>query len=240
METDILLIIALGIFLGFFVQTIIGFAGALVALPILLFVVNLSDAIAYISLFYFLSSIYLVKKEWVTIDKKLIIKVGITATIGIAVGVWVLNFGKPLLLKKILGVFILAYVVYSFNTIKKFKTSSLLESTLGFLGGFFSGLFSTGGPLFVVLVKNATTEISVFRATMFGVLGLVSIIRVPMISIGGILKWHHLYNAIFILPFFVLALYLGKKMYLKVNESVLKNTVLVVLFFSGVLLVFKN
>ena len=240
MQIEILLVIALGIFLGFFIQTVIGFAGALVALPILLFVVGLSDAIAYISLFYFLSSIYLVKKEWINIDKKLIIKVAISSTIGIAVGIWVLNFGRALILKKLLGVFLLVYVIYSLYDVKKFKTSSLLEYTFGFLGGFFSGLFSTGGPLFVILVKNATLDMKTFRATMFGVLGLVSIIRVPMISIGGILHWHHLYYSLFILPFFFIAIFLGKKMYSKINESVLRKSVLAVLFFSGVILLIKS
>jgi len=240
MQIEVLLVIALGIFLGFFIQTVIGFAGALVALPILLFVITLSDAIAYISLFYFLSSIYLIKKEWVNIDKELIIKVAITSTIGIAVGIWILNFGKPLLLKKLLGIFLLTYVVYSLFDVKKFKSSSLLEYTFGFLGGFFSGLFSTGGPLFVILVKNATLDMKTFRATMFGVLGLVSIIRIPMISIGGILNWNHVYYSLFILPFFFIAIFLGKKMYSKTNDTVLRKSVLAVLFFSGVILLFKS
>ena len=240
MQIDILLLICLGIFLGFFIQTIIGFAGALVALPILLLAITLPDAIAYISLFYFLSSIYLVKKEWINIDKKLIVKIAITSTIGITVGIWVLNFGKPLLLKKVLGVFLLIYVIYSFYDVKKFKSSYLLEYIFGFLGGFFSGVFSTGGPLFVIIVKNATVDMKTFRATMFGVLGLVSVIRIPLISIGGILKWNHLYHALFIFPFFFLALFLGKKMYSKIDELLLKKSVLAVLFLSGVVLLFKT
>jgi len=240
MQIDILLLICLGIFLGFFIQTVIGFAGALVALPILLLVITLPDAIAYISLFYFLSSLYLVKKEWVNIDKKLIVKIAITSTIGIAVGIWVLNFGKPLLLKKILGVFLIIYVIYSFYDVKKFKSSSFLEFVFGFLGGFFSGVFSTGGPLFVIIVKNATLDMKTFRATMFGVLGIVSVIRIPLISVGGILNWNHLYYALFIFPFFFLALFLGKKMYSKIDELLLKKSVLAVLFFSGVVLLLKT
>lgn len=240
MQTDILLLISLGIFLGFFIQTIIGFAGSLVALPILLLAVSLPDAIAYISLFYFLSSLYLVKKEWVNIDKKLIVKIAITSSIGIAVGIWALNYGQPLLLKKVLGVFLLIYVIYSFYDVKKFKSSSLLEYVFGFLGGFFSGLFSTGGPLFVIMVKNATVDMKTFRATMFGVLGIVSVVRIPMISIGGILNWDHLYHALFIFPFFFLAIFLGKKTYSKIDELLLKKSVLAVLFFSGAVLLFKT
>ncbi len=239
MEIDVLLIITLGIFLGFFIQTVIGFAGALVALPILLISLALPEAISYISIFYFLSSIYLVFKEWKDINKKIIIKLALTSIIGLAAGIWVLSYGNPIFLKKALGVFIICYVIYSFFSKRKFKNSSSLEYTFGVLGGFFSGLFSTGGPLYVIIVKNVTVDIKTFRATMFGVLGLVSIIRIPMITFSGILKLSHLYHALFVLPFFFLALFLGKKMYLKLNEVLFKNLVLFALFSSGLILTLK-
>lgn len=240
MDITILLIIALGIFLGFFIQTVIGFAGALIALPILLLGTGLSDAISYISIFYFLSSVYLVKKEWKDIDKKIIVKLAFTSILGLALGIAILNYGNPLFLKKGLGIFIILYVVYSALFKGKINNTPSLEYVLGIFGGFFSGLFSTGGPLFVIVVKNGTRDIKTFRATMFGVLGLVSIVRIPMISMSGILKLSHLYYAIFIFPFFVLALFLGKKMYLKLNENLLKKTVLIALLFSGVLLIIRS
>lgn len=240
MEVDVLLIIILGIFLGFFIQTIIGFSGALVALPILLISIALPEAISYISIFYFLSSIYLVKKEWKDIDKKVILKLAFTSIIGLIAGISILNFGNLIFLKKVLGIFIILYVTYSYFFKGKIKKSSLLEYILGVFGGFFSGLFSTGGPLFVIVVKNATTDIKTFRATMFGVLGLVSVIRVPLIAYSGILKLNHLYYSLFIMPFFFLAIFLGKKMYLKLNEALIKNCVLVALLLSGLMLTFKS
>lgn len=88
-----------------------------------------------------------------------------------------------------------------------------MEYILGVFGGFFSGLFSTGDPLFLIVVKNATIDIKTFRATMFGVLGLVSVIRVPLIAYSGILK---------------------------LNEALIKNCVLVALLLSGLMLTFKS
>jgi uncharacterized membrane protein YfcA len=240
MQIDVLLIVTLGIFLGFFIQTVVGFAGALIALPILLICITLPDAIAYISIFYFFSSTYLVAKEWNNMNKKLILKLGFASVIGVAAGIWVLNHGKPLFLKKTLGGFILIYVIYSFYFDGKLKNSSLLEYVFGFFGGFFSGVFSTGGPLYVIIVKNSNIDMKTFRATMFGVLGLVSIVRIPMICISGILKWSHLSNSLLIFPFFFLAIFLGKKMYSIVNEVLLKKSVLILLFISGIILALKS
>ena len=67
MDTMLLLLIT-GISIGFFIQTITGFAGALVSLPFLLFVMPLSDAIAYLSIFYSISTPIYVYKEWQNID----------------------------------------------------------------------------------------------------------------------------------------------------------------------------
>ncbi len=117
------------------------------------------------------------------------------------------------------------------------KLSSKLEFIFGFLGGFFSGVFSTGGPLYVMVVKNTTPDVKTFRATMFGVLGLVTLIRIPILAMGGILTFTQLYNSLFVLPFLVLAIYLGKKIYLLLNEILLKKIILGLLFISGIILV---
>lgn len=52
MSLEVFFILAIGIFVGFYVQTVVGFAGSLMALPILLFKMDLPDAIAFISIFY--------------------------------------------------------------------------------------------------------------------------------------------------------------------------------------------
>jgi hypothetical protein len=239
MSLAILLVIGLGIFLGFFIQTLIGFAGALIALPILLLVLGLKDAIAYISIFYFFSSVYLIAQEWRHIDRKIILKLTVATIIGVGLGIWVLAYGRPLFLKKALGVFILLYVSYTMYAKDKVFKQPKLTFIFGLAGGFFSGLFSTGGPLYVIIVKNSSLTMKSFRATMFGVLGLITAIRIPTLYSAGILNIEQVKYAMYIMPFFVLAVYLGKKAYAKINELVLKNIVLALLSISGIMLVFN-
>ncbi|GAA5221970.1 sulfite exporter TauE/SafE family protein [Membranihabitans marinus] len=235
----ILLITALGICLGFFVQSMIGFAGALVALPVLLTVMSMPDAIATISLFYLFSSVEMVIKNWKNIQFKIILKLTLVSIVGIGLGIYVLSFSKPLFLKKILGVFILMYVIYSLLKYSKDIRLPKLTIPLGFLGGFFSGLFSTGGPLYVMSVRNTVTDSKSIRATMIGILALVSLVRVPMLSINGILTKSHLQHSIIILPFFFAAQFLGTKAYGKLNENSFKNILLLLLAISGIFLIIR-
>lgn len=235
-----LLLLSIGIFTGFFIQTITGFAGALIALPFLLMVMPLPDAIAYLSIFYMISTPFHVYKEWRFIDKILLKQLALSSFIGLIIGIIVLNYGQPMILKKALGAFIILFVSYSIFHQKEIKIFSKLKYFFGFLGGFFSGVFSTGGPLYLIIVKNETTDIRTLRATMFGVLGLITLMRIPVLAFEGILKMQQLYNSLFVLPFFILALVAGKKAYLKMNELLLKRLMLLLLFLSGLTLLIKN
>lgn len=115
-----------------------------------------------------------------------------------------------------------------------------MKYLFGFLGGFFSGVFSTGGPLYLIIVKNETSDVKTLRATMFGVLGLITLMRIPVLAFEGILTVNQLYNSLYVLPFFILAVILGKKVYLKLNEIFLKRIMLGLLFLSGIMLLIKN
>jgi uncharacterized membrane protein YfcA len=235
-----LLLLTIGIFTGFFIQTIIGFAGALIALPFLLFVMPLSEAVCYISIFYFISTPIYVYKEWKDINKELVKKLALSSLIGIVAGIIVLTYGKPLILKKALGLFIILFVLNSLRVKKALPVLTKMKHIFGFMGGFFSGLFATGGPLYVMLIQNETNDVKTFRATMFASLGLVTVMRIPILAFGGFLSWNQLYNSMYVLPFFILALFLGKKVYLKLDDVLIKKIILGLLFISGVLLLLNE
>jgi hypothetical protein len=239
MDTMLLLLI-IGIFTGFFIQTIIGFAGALIALPFLLFVMPLSEAVCYISIFYFISTPIYVYKEWEHIHKELVKKLALSSFIGVVVGIIVLTYGKPLFLKKALGMFIILFVLNSLRSKKMLPLLTKMKHLFGFMGGFFSGLFATGGPIYVMLIQNETNDIKTFRATMFASLGLVTVMRIPVLALGGFLTLNQLYNSLYVLPFFILALFLGKKVYLKLDDLFIKKIILGLLFISGVLLLINE
>ena len=237
MEIYFYVIVATAIFFGFFVQTVVGFAGSLIALPILLLSVTLPDAIAYISIFYIFSSIFLINKEWNNIDFSILSRLAIPTIIGVVIGILVLAFTNPILLKKALGIFIILYVIYVVLIKADFQVGRKFVTILGVLGGFFSGVFSTGGPLYVISVKNMAIDVKTFRATMIGIMGLITLVRIPMLSISGILTLTHLKVALIIFPIFLLAQYIGKWVYSKIDEFYFKKVLLVLLLFSGFVLI---
>jgi hypothetical protein len=238
MDVNIILILTLGIFVGFYVQTVVGFAGSLMALPILLLAMDLPNAIAYISIFYLFSSAFLITKEWHNIDKTIILKLALTSIIGVILGIVVLTFSKPIILKKALGIFILIYVAYVSFGKKKVELNKGGIISFGVLAGFFSGVFSTGGPLYVMCIENTVREVKAFRATMIGVLGLVTITRVPALAVSGILNFSHLKMSLIVFPVFLFAQFLGKRTFKKIDEKAFKRFLMILLCISGLLLIF--
>lgn len=238
MDIYILVILGIAIFFGFFVQTLIGFAGSLIALPILLLAVKLPDAIAFISIFYLFSSAFMVYKEWHNINKDIILGLSLTSLVGVILGIIVLTYSKPVLLQTGLGIFILLYVAYVLIGKSELVLGRKTNWAFGVMGGFFSGVFSTGGPLFVISVKNSVKEAKTFRATMIGVLALVTLIRIPALSISGVLNLEHVKMSLVILPIFFLAQFLGTKIFPKINEDQFKKVLLFLLCLSGIALIF--
>jgi uncharacterized membrane protein YfcA len=239
LEVLVVLVILIGIFAGFFVQSTIGFAGALVALPILMIGMKLPDAICYVSIFYLISSGFLTYHHWAAVDKRVIVQMIIVSVIGISLGIYVLSYGKPVLLKRGLGLFVLVYILYSLLDKDKLAFLARMGAPIGLVGGFFSGRFSTGGPVYMVYVRSKISDMASIRATMIAITGITTMIRLPMLAFNNILHVNHLVNALYMLPVFLLAQRLGQNAYGQLNEITYRRVILAFLGVSGLSLLFN-
>jgi len=222
---------------GFFVQSIVGFAAALVSYPLLLTILTMQDATALISVYFLLFSVFLVYKNWKDINKKLILDLSWTLVLGMILGVILLKYGNPIVLKKFLGIFVVLFAVYTAWGEKKVKLFRYAELVFGFIGGLSAGLFSAGGPPLVIYITSKESKASIIRATTIGVFGITNLLRLPLLVTTNILTWQSFISTLYIFPFFLIALYLGQKTYHKINEKTFKNFLLVILFFSGISLI---
>jgi len=235
-----IIISIIAISLGFLVQSMIGFAAAYIALPILLFVVDIREANILISFFYFAFSLFLVPKNWRDVDRQIFKQMFVSLIFGTVLGVYLLKVGNPIYLKKILGVFLITYVAYSyFSKNKKIEAISRLGHVLGFGGGVVSGLFSAGGALIIPYINNQLTNPRNIRATIIGVMGVINFARVPLFFYNKLMSYDIFMNALIIFPFFLLSLFLGQKIFDKVNAKTFKNILLFLLMISGILLIVR-
>jgi len=234
-----LTIIGIGIGLGFYVQTVAGFAAGLFAIPILISVLPMQEAIALMSIFLLIFSVILVYKNWKKIEQKTVIELSIGVIIGLSVGILILKTGNPIFLKRLLGVFTILFVAYNFISRNKLKIPGKFGVLFGLAGGIFSGMFSAGGPPYVMYIYNRIDSASIFRATIIGILAVTNTLRVPMLVVSDILTTDILLIALYMLPVFIIALLLGNKTYHKVNEGKFKLILMILLGISGISLLIR-
>jgi uncharacterized protein len=226
METQI---IALAILAGFFVQSVIGFGATMTALPILLIVLPFQDAVAFMAIYLALFSVFFVVKERRFIPWPMVLKLTFTGLVGLFLGIQVLKIGDPILLKRLLGVVILIYVGYKLMKRVKSKRIEKMHYLFGFLGGLFSGLFSSGGPLFIIYIQNTVHGAREVRAAIIGVFGIINLSRIPIMMSNGLLTNELFELSLIILPVFFGAILLGNVVFHRLNNVWFKNIVLVVL-----------
>ena len=105
-------ILSLAVFVGFVVQTVTGFGAGIMSLPILLLIFDLPQAVAFNSVFLVIFSAILVSKNHKEIDWKSVLDLGAGLLFGLILGVYLLKYSDPILLKRFLGIFIIFYVLY--------------------------------------------------------------------------------------------------------------------------------
>lgn len=233
-------VVALGVFLGFFVQTIIGFAAVLVALPILLTVLELRDAVVFISLLLAVFSILLIYQNYRDMELGVVREVGGSGFIGLVAGLYLLTIGNPALLKQGLGLFILLYAAYVLWSGKRVIAVNRFGLLFGFIGGIFSGLYSTGGPLYVSYITNRLEDKRVLRATLLGTLGWINLSRLPVMVYRDMIIRPLLQLALISLPVLGLAIGLGNRVVDRLDRERFTRIIIFVLLLAGLSLLINR
>ena len=233
----ILLLAIIAVFLGFILQGIAGFAASLISFPILLHVMDLQEASVLMGLLYVCFSAIYAYTNWRLIDRKIIVEFLPGIVIGMVIGVMLLKFGNPIVLKKILGIFIILYIVYTYVRSAKVRIYKRLGIVFGFIGGIIGGLYSAGGPLLITYIHNKLTDPRRVRATVIGSLAVVNFFRLPLFIYNGMVTVELMYLALMVFPFFLLALYIGHKLYDRIDSKLLEKILTVVLFLAALSLI---
>ncbi|MFC1615880.1 sulfite exporter TauE/SafE family protein [Patescibacteria group bacterium] len=234
-----ILIISIAIFIGFSVQTTAGFAATLASAPILLLIMPLPEAMAVLSILLLIFSIILVPQVWKKINKKICLEMALIGLIGLYFGTVLLKYGNPLFLKKAFGLFVLIYVIYSFLHKEKIKWINKVKIPFAALGGLFSGLFSSGGPFFIIYINNLIKDHKKIRATIIGIFGIINFARVPLLVQNKILTWELFIKSLYAIPALLLGCLVGHYIFKKMPQKTFKTTILVLLFISGISLIIK-
>jgi uncharacterized membrane protein YfcA len=236
-----LAVLAAAAFAGSIVFGLTGFGAALITIPVAIHVVPLPFALALFALMDLGNAFRIgfenprnaVRAEWVRLVPMIVA--------GTALGVTLLVNLPRRWGMLALGVFVLAYALYSFaRPESRARIGRGWAWIAGFSGGLTSALFGAGGPPYAIYLSQRGLSKAQFRATLgFATLTSISL-RVAAFLVTGILLDVGVWiAALAVLPAAWVGLSLARQLFHRISRDALLRAVAAVLVVSGVSLVLR-
>ena len=228
---------------GFFVESIIGFGGTLVAFSILGFFVDIKQLILMAIYIAMVSSIFVVASDYKAFSKQIFLKSFPFCLVGTFIGAVFFIYNSSQVILFVFGLFLLflAAKTMFFDNIKLPKHLSNFVLTIG---GISQGLFGIGGPFFAIALKgnsqNNFKNKSEMRATLAMFFITFNIIRIGQFWIQDTLTFDLFFNFWWVAAPLAIAIHLGHLVHKKISESAFKKIVAILATFSGVEFLFKK
>lgn len=222
------------------VETIAGFGSTIIALALGIHFIPLTEWVATLVIIGWLQSLWLVTRGWHHIQWRILFtRILPGCAIGLPTGIWLQNQLNPNALKYLLGIFVIFAALLELIRMRK-ATARPLHPALGHAivagGGFFHGMFASGGPMIVYFTSRVITAKSAFRATLSVLWLILNSILLITYTASGRINSPILTRAAFLLPALALGILAGEYLHHRLNEKIFRTIVYVLLLLTGIAL----
>lgn len=215
-------IISLSFFLGFFVESILGFGGGLIAYSILGFFLDIKSMILAGLYIGTLSSAHIAISDLKSLDKKIFKSVLPISLIGTILGVIFFTKFSPEILALCFGI-LLIFLAVKILFFDQYNFPKIFQKKLILIGGITHGAFGTGGPFWVNALKDDFKNKSNLRTTMAVIFVVFNLVRIAQLGLENQLELKFFAEIWWtIIPVFV-AIKLGHLVHIKINEEIFKK-----------------
>ncbi len=227
------IIIAISYALGFFLESMLGFGGGLIAYAILGFFIDVKQIVLVGLYIGTCASGYIAISDWKSFDGKNFFSKIPICLLGTIIGTFVFGYVNAGALAFWLGV-LLIFLSLKITFFDNIKLPRIFQTKLLLIGGIAHGMFGMGGPFVVNALNDNFKNKSHLRTTMAVFFVFFNIIRFTQLSITGNLDWH-LISSIWwaVIPVFI-AIKLGHIFHLKISEEHFKKMIAVITICSGI------
>jgi len=227
-------------FVGALIFGITGFGAALVTIPLATHLVPLKFALALFVLADLACALRIgfenptkaLRDEWVRLVPMILV--------GTVLGVTLLVNLPRDTATLLLGIFILAFALYSLVPHRTKLVSVQWAWLAGLAGGITSTLFGAGGPPYAIYLSHRGLTKEQFRATMgFATLTSISLRATAFLITGLLLEAEVWWAALAVVPAALLGISVARRLFLRISREALLRAVSLMLLASGGSLVWR-
>lgn len=232
------------VLLAYVVFGLTGFGAAMVAVPILIQFMPLQQAVPLVVLFDLVCTALVGGRNWRQVSRQEMRALFPWMLIGIAAGTTLLHNVGPRWPLVALGVFVLFVCVR--NLLTKAGTprppwAPMWSVPFGAVGGVFSALFGTGGPIYTIYLSHRLPHADQFRATISVVILISGVIRAATFASSGLYARDGLLMlALVLIPVALIGLFLGSRARRWIGPAFTGRAILVLLAVSGIGAIYRG
>lgn len=229
---------AIIVLLASFVRAVSGFGYALIATPLLTFVFDAKSVVVMNIILANVSNIVVLYHMRRHIDVKRVIFLSLGGILGVPVGVYLLSWLDPLMIKLAIAVIVVpSSLVLLLGHSHQFKRDHLGCSVAGFAGGILTASTSLGGPPVVLFLINQGLTLEKFVGTIAAYFMFVGIISISVFSSLGMITTDLLIRIATLIPVSLLGIYIGIKVMPKINMTLFRRIGLSIVCITALVIV---
>jgi len=224
------------LFLATLARATLGFGDALLAMPLLTFVVDVQTATPLVALVGLTIALSILSSTWRQVDVRVVWRLALASLVGIPVGLLWLKTAPEAAVKAILGVMLVLFGLYNLSKPRLPEIKRGLWAYLaGFVAGILGGAYNTNGPPIIIYGTLRRWPPERFRATLQGYF-LTNVMIVAGHGLAGLWTRDVLRLYVYTLPVVMLAIFLGGKLNQRIPCGTFDRFVYTALVVMGILL----
>lgn len=242
-------LLSLIVFITHFQEAITGFGCTVLALPFVIFLLEMDVAVKVLVIQAWILTAYIVLSARRHIVWRQYGRIVFFAAMGLVVGMYGLSSLPRVSLKYVLGAFMVAVATRGLAVSLRVRSSAAKRSPSAFvtwlmngvllLGGIIHGAFGSGGPLVVIYATKALPDKNLFRATLCMLWLTLNSIMVTRWALSGAITPEVIRYTAICTPFTVLGMVIGDRCHHRVNEHLFRLMVFGVLLLSGIAVLYS-
>lgn len=215
-------------------QTITGFAGNLLAMPLSIKLEGYDSARAVINIFTLLACLIITIQNLHCTNFRVLFKMAGIMCIGMTVGTMLLQICRPQILSVLYGIMIISVALKKLLIKKEFKLPKYIMIILLIIAGIIHGLFLSGGALAVIYALSEIKDKNEFRATIAPLWVILDTILIFFHMHENLYVPHNLILiALSIIPM-LLSIAVGNVLYKYISREMFLKITYILLILSGI------
>lgn len=235
METIYLLAVIL---VAYLVQSVTGFGGALLSLPITILLVGFDNARVLATGLSLLTGLFVSLRYRRQINRPKLLEILIVMAVGMAVGLLLDRVLEAPFLITVYGIVtvLLALIGFLPKQDPPRKPGRPILLAILFLAGIMQGLFVAGGAFLMVYAMHEFPDKTEFRATCSAVWGVLNWFMLINYSFSGKINTGNLKLVGLCVPVVLLTMFLAERLQSRINQKLFSKVTNLLLLATGVIL----